>query len=205
MLQPTVLIACERSGRVRDAFLQLGIAATSCDLEPSESPGPHIQADARTLFSHRWRLIIAHPPCTYLSRLNAPLIARDPSRAQKRQEALALFTQFLIAPADMLCVENPVGFAWTIRPPDQSIEPYHFGDPFRKRTCLWLRNLPKLQTTPTLFTHVSTKPLAAPDPTPGPTGILRHFTELCSGDSNKRSTTFPGIANAMAEQWAPLL
>ncbi len=148
-----VLIACEYSGTVRDAFTARGHDAWSCDLLPTESPGNHYQGSVFDIIRNGWDLMIAHPPCTYLSYA-ATKYWNTPGRANKRIEALKFFNRVINARIQKICIENPLGCADAIiRKHDQIIDPYYFGDAHKKRTCLWLKNLPPLQysLTNTLF------------------------------------------------------
>jgi site-specific DNA-cytosine methylase len=185
-----VLVACEYSGIVRDAFIAKGHEAMSCDLLPSEQPGPHYQGDIRDVLyvgpmSLPWDLMIAHPPCTHLSVSGARHFkAKQESGVQ--QEALE-FVRFLMnAPVDRICIENPISIISSkIRKPDQIIQPWQFGHGETKATCLWLKGLPKL--TPTNI--VEGREARVHRMAPGP-------------DRWKdRSRTFTGIASAMADQW----
>jgi hypothetical protein len=140
-----VLVACERSGRVRDAFRLFGHDAWSCDLVPSDGMGPHIQGDAvEAVRGGPWDIIIAHPPCTYLSRVNVAYRRRNPDlQAAAEDFARALWQ----SPCSRVCVENPIGSLWTaIGKPHQVIHPWWFGDPYTKATSLWLRGLPRLSS-----------------------------------------------------------
>lgn len=196
-----VLVACEYSGTVRDAFLRHGHYAISCDILPSESDyGAHYRGDVRDIIGDGWDLMIAHPPCTYLSVAGNRWLS-VPGRQQLRDDALEFFKELYYASIPRICIENPVGYANThFRKPDQIIHPYYFGDPQMKRTCLWLKNLPLL---------VPTNMLPKPEPlyvTEG-SGHRRYFTDgLCSGKDRQklRSKTFEGIAEAMAAQWGRL-
>lgn len=203
-----VLVACEYSGVVRDAFLKQGVDAMSCDLLPSESNnGNHYIGDAREILNLGWDLMIAHPPCQYLSYAgNRHWFEKD--RARKRLEALDFFLTLWEAPIERICIENPLGVAQSvIAKYSQIIEPYYFGDNARKRTCLWLKNLPPLvwQKQNTLFESAT----ALPPPKPiryEPSGRACHFVEVtCGRDrAKKRAKTFRGIAEAMAKQWGTL-
>jgi len=192
-----VLIACEFSGRVRDAFAALGHDATSCDLLPSETAGKHYQGDVRDILGDGWDLMIAHPPCTYLSYAGMAWWNR-PGRAELREQAMQFFMLLYNAPIERVCVENPFGYpCQAAGAPTQIIEPYAFGHPERKRTCLWLRNLPKLKAT----NLVEPEQEYFRDKT---TGKKRHFVDHLSPSPDRwkdRSRTFPGIAAAMAQQW----
>lgn len=198
-----VLVACEFSGIVRDAFLRRGHDAMSCDLLTTEKPGPHYCGDVRNILGDGWDLMIAHPPCTFLSYAATAYWTR-PGRARKRLEAASFFMDLTEANVPRIAIENPLGIMSAIyRKPDQMIEPYYFGDSARKRTCLWLVNLPPLRwaESDTLFDTAS----AVPPPEPiytdkTETRKHRHFTDANHG-GKLRSVTFPGIAEAMAEQW----
>lgn len=179
-----VLVACEFSGRVRDAFIKAGHDALSCDFEPSEAPGPHYQGDVFDIIEDDWDLMIAHPPCTYLA---ASAAQHNVYRRDKQAEALEFAWSLIKAPIPRVAVENPVSVLSRLRPPTQVINPYQFNDPLAKRTCLWLVNLPKL---------VPTKKVK-------PTKTVQNFPK--QGRSIHRSRTRKGIANAMADQWGPLL
>jgi site-specific DNA-cytosine methylase len=189
-----VLIACEYSGRVRDAFLERGHDAMSCDLLPSEVDGPHYQGPVEDVLSDGWDLMIAHPPCTHLAVSGARYFAEK--RADGRQQAALAFVQMLMdSSIDKWCIENPVSIISShIRKPDQIIQPWQFGHPESKKTCLWLKNLPNLTAT---------------DPLPLPSsGVWLNQTP--SGQNKlppspdrwkERSRTFQGIASAMSQQW----
>jgi len=178
-----VLVACEFSGVVRDAFLRRGHDAKSCDLLPTESPGPHYQGDVRDILNNGWDLMIAHPPCTYLAVSGARWFKQ---RQKEQAEALDFVRLLLDAPIPKIALENPISVISTkIRKPDQIIQPWMFGHPETKATCLWLKDLPPLK----------------------PTNIVegregRVWKEPPSPDRWKnRSRTLQGVANAMAEQW----
>jgi len=199
-----ILIACEYSGRVRDAFLKKGHDAMSCDFLPTETPGPHYQGDVFDIINNGFDMMIAHPPCTYLTYAGNRHW-NLPGRFRKRLDAFDFFMKLYHSPIPQKAIENPVGYVnKAFRKPDQIIEPYYFGDPVKKRTCLWLCNLPVLDHAPedTLFmkkTHVKVKPFYY-----RPDGKAIHFTEaVCPGENRAkiRSKTFLGIAAAMAEQW----
>lgn len=186
-----VLVACECSGRVRDAFIAAGHDAISCDILPSETPGPHHQGDVLPLLRRGWDLVIAHPPCTFLCNSGVRWLHERPGRWQQMEDAAEFFLECLCADAEMVAVENPVmhGYAQKIigRPADFSIQPWMFGDNFKKRTCFHTRNLPPLRATSTLD---------------GSTAIAE--CHLCPPGANRasiRSRTYPGIANAMPAQW----
>ena len=193
MTKLRVLIACEFSGIVREAFKARGHDAWSCDLLPTEIPGQHIQDDVLKYLDEGWDLMIAHPPCTYLSYAGKGHWD-DPGRAELREAALDFFLRLYNAPIGYVCVENPRGYPLqAFRPADQRVEPFMFGSPERKRTYLWLRNLPLLNPTCPLWDYGTPKVEAS--------GKRRWFTDRGSSDSHYRSRTFPSIAKAMAEQW----
>jgi len=190
-LRLRVLIACEYSGRVRDAFIALGHNAVSCDLLPTEVPGPHMQGDVRPLLRQPWDLVIAHPPCTYLCNSGVRWIHTDPTRMQKVGEGAAFFLECLNANAARVAVENPVMHKYARemigRGPDFTVQPYQFGDDEKKRTCFWTRGLPPL--VPTSDLDGSTAAQSVHKAPPGPDRW------------KERSRTFPGLARALASQW----
>lgn len=215
-----VLVACEFSGVVRDAFARRGHDAWSCDILPTEKPGNHIQGDAVKVLRDGWDLLIAHPPCTFLSYA-ANHVWNAPGRAEKREEAMQFFMEFINAPIEKICVENPVGYPIrAFRKYDQIIHPYYFGDRHLKRTCLWLKGLPKLwywKHDDLFGSRTMTdypEPLYVHERKPGRNykgGEIkkRYFTDakaIVNGDkvagAHERSRTFSGIAEAMAEQWS---
>lgn len=180
-----VLIACEYSGRVRDAFRVRGHYAMSCDLLPTESPGKHFQGDVTGVLRDGWDLMICHPPCTDLAVSGARHFAAK--RADGRQQRALDFVRLLLdAPIDRICLENPVSIISTaIRKPEQIIHPWQFGHGETKATCLWLKNLPPL--TPTDIVEGREARVHRMPPSPD--------------RWKERSRTYPGIAAAMAEQW----
>ena len=186
-----VLIACEFSGIVRDAFIARGHDAISCDLLPSEQPGPHIIGDARDHLGGGWDVLIAHPPCRYLARAGARWWA---GKEREQSEALALVAAFLTAPVARIAVENPIGRVATVfGPPTQRIQPWQFGHEETKTTCLWLKGLPLLE--PTAVMNRRDRNLTASGQnrlSPGPNRW------------RDRSRTYAGIAAAMADQWGRL-
>lgn len=201
-----VLVACEYSGTVRDAFAALGHDAWSCDLLPSDTPGKHIQGDALEAITKGWDLLIGHPPCTYLSYAGTQSWNK-PGRCLKRLEALDFFRRLWEAPIHHICLENPKGCASpVIAKYTQEIQPYYFGDPDMKTTWLWLKNLPCLvhTTHDGLFekaTHVAKPPPISIEAS----GKRRYFSDAVVRNPYERAKTFSGIANAMAEQWGQLL
>lgn len=197
-----VLIACEFSGIVRDAFIRRGHDAVSCDLLPTERPGPHIQDDVLKHLDEGWDMMIAHPPCTYLSNAGAcRLYPRkgqlDEARYIKGMDAKRFFLDLLNCQMEMIAVENPVpSRIFQLPVHTQEIQPYQFGHPFTKKTRLWLRGLPIL--TPTNMVK-PTGPFL-------PSGTSRKIKSKygVAASWKDRSTTFPGIAEAMATQWGSL-
>lgn len=181
-----VLIACEFSGTVRDAFRARDHDAVSCDLLPSDAPGPHMQGDVLSLLDESWDLMIAHPPCTHLAVSGAAHFWR---KQEEQAAALDFVRALLAAPIARICLENPVSvISSKVRKPDQIVQPYQFGHSEMKTTCLWLKNLPKLVHTDVV-----------------PRGINKLHRLPPSPDRwKKRSLTFAGIAAAMADQWGPL-
>ena len=193
-----VLIACEYSGVVRDAFIAAGHDAISCDLLPTERPGPHYQGDVFDIINDGFDLMIAHPPCTYLSSSGLHWNKRVPGRELLTEQALEFVSKLLNANIPMIALENPVGcISSRIRKPDQIIQPWHFGDDASKKTCLWLKRLPLLIGTNRLEGDAKT----------------RRANQTASGQNKlgpspdrwkERSRTYQGIADAMALQWGKI-
>lgn len=202
-----VLVACEFSGRVRDAFAEKGHDAWSCDLRPSERSGKHYQCDVLTILDRDWDLLIAHPYCTYNTlagirwmyhpddTLKPPLLRRRhpdyPNRMDDFMHGVAFFNLLKNAPVDKICVENSQPHGLTMQyigRYDQRVQPWMFGEPYTKGACLWLKNLPPLvpQTAKADFERIEAECHMA---SPGP------------DRERERSRTYQGIANAMAEQW----
>lgn len=143
-----VLVACEFSGIVRDAFAERNHYAVSCDLLPTERPGRHRQRDVQQVLEDGWDMMLAFPPCTYLARSGLHWNSRIPGRADKTERALDFVRMLLGAPIPKICLENPLGrISTAIRKPDQIIQPWEFGHYERKSTCLWLKGLPLLVPT----------------------------------------------------------
>jgi len=190
-----LLVACEYSGVVRDAFIARGHDAMSCDLLPTDVVGPHYQGDVRDVLGDGWDMMIAHPPCTYLASSGLHWNKRIPGREALTEEALEFVRLLLDAPIPRIALENPVGrISTAIRKPDQIVQPWWFGDDASKRTCLWLKNLPALKETSRLPGDDKTR---RANQTPSGQNKLGP-----SEDRWKlRSVTYPGIAAAMAEQW----
>jgi site-specific DNA-cytosine methylase len=201
-----VLVACEYSGVVRDAFTKLGHDAWSCDLLDTEREGKHIIGDVRKILSVNWDLMIAHPPCTFLSVSGLHWNKKDKVRAEKTELALQFVQILLDAPIKKIALENPISCISTrISKPDQIIQPYEFGEDASKRTCLWLKNLPKLELGERFSGRLVEWPIGS--------GIMveRWGNQTDSGQNKltpsvdrwkERSRTYQGIANAMAEQWS---
>lgn len=207
-----VLVACEFSGIVRDAFRVKGHDAWSCDLLPTEKEGQHIQGDVLDILDNGWDLMIAHPPCTYLSYAGVAHWNK-PGRCEKRLKALEFFRCLWEAPIEKICVENPKCCASpTITKYTQEIQPYYFGDRIHKPTWLWLKNLPKLIHThnDTLFegrTHTEFPEPEYYQQTGKQKGRKRYQIDGMKGGKERgknRSRFFRGIADAMAEQWGAL-
>lgn len=181
-----VLVACEYSGRVRDAFIALGHDSMSCDILPTEQPGPHYQGDVRDVLGNGWDLMIAHPPCTHLAVSGARWFK---DKAKEQAEAIEFFMQLAHANVPRVCIENPVCIMSRLwRKPDQIVQPWQYGHGETKATCLWLRGLPKL--TPTNIVE----------------GREHRVHRMPPGPDRwkERSRTFVGIAWAMASQWGSL-
>jgi len=182
-----VLVACEFSGTVRDAFIRAGHYAASCDLLPSDSPlGDHYKCHVMDIIENDWDLMIAHPPCTHLA-VSGSRWFKDKQKEQL--EALEFVRQLLDAPVPLIALENPISvISSRIRKPDQIIQPWQFGHGETKATCLWLKKLPKL--TPTQIVEGREARVHKLPPTPDRWKL--------------RSKTYQGIANAMAQQWSNL-
>ena len=196
-----VLVACEFSGVVRDAFIERGHDAMCCDLLPSETPGPHFQGDVRDILDDGWDLMIAHPPCTYLSRAGArwlyPGGCLDRDRYSLLLEGRSFFFDLLNAPIPMKAIENPTPFKIAKLPePSQIIQPFMFGEPYSKRTLLWLEGLEQLRSTDWLDEYSTWLP--------SNTSGFRKGQSSSPGKAKNPSDysrTFTGIAKAMASQW----
>lgn len=220
-----VLIACEYSGTVRDAFLKKGHDAMSCDLLPTESPGPHYQGDVFDIIEDGWDLMIAHPPCTYLCSSGLHWNKRTPGREELTHEAMLFVFNlmgegFISHGIPKIALENPIGrISSAYRKPDQIIQPYNFGEDASKSTCLWLKGLPPLQ--PTKFIEpryvccgnefpFSLGKHGCPNCLGEKTAKPRWANQTPSGQNKlgpsddrwkERSKTYQGIADAIAEQW----
>jgi len=193
-----VLVACEYSGTVRDAFLRAGHDAMSCDLLPTDVPGPHYQGDVRDILGNGWDLMIAHPPCTYLSVSGMHWTTRGLRDPKLTEDALDFVQLLLEAPISRICIENPVSvISSRLRKPDQVVNPWQFGHDASKKTCLWLIGLPPLEPTQIIEPRLID-------------GKKRWANQTASGQNRLgpsddrwklRSTTYKGLAEAMASQW----
>ena len=194
-----VLVACESSGAVRDAFIRAGHDAVSCDLLPTDAPGPHYQGSVLDIIADGWDLMVAHPPCTYLSVSGMHWTTRGLRDPKLTEDALEFARALMNAPIEKIAIENPVSIISSrIRKPDQIIQPHQFGHDASKKTCLWLKNLPLLKPT----NHIPGRMVG---------GKLRWANQTDSGQNRLppskdrwklRSQTYWGIAQAMAEQWS---
>ena len=196
-----VLVACEYSGKVRDAFRAKGHEAMSCDILPTDVEGPHYQGDVRDIINDGWDLMIAHPPCTYLTNSGVTWLHKDPSRWAKLDDGAAFFKMLLEAPVERIAIENPMMHKYAKEriggvKQSQVIQPWMFGHMEQKATCLWLKNLPLLEPT----NNVKEQMLALPDNE----RQRLHYLPPSADRWKKRSETFQGIADAMAEQWGNL-
>ena len=194
-----ILIACEYSGTVRDAFIRAGHDAMSCDLLPTDVPGPHYEGDVFDIINNGWDMMIAHPPCTYLSVSGMHWTARGLRDPQLTEDALDFVTRLMAASIPRIAIENPISvISSRIRKPDQIINPWQFGHDASKRTCLWLKNLPLLTPTDIVEPRIVN-------------GKKRWANQTDSGQNRLppsddrwkiRSETYTGIAQAMADQWS---
>ena len=181
-----VLVACEYSGAVRDAFIASGHDAMSCDLLPTDVPGPHYQGDVLDIIDDGWDLMVAHPPCTYLSVSGMHWTTRGLRDPRLTDEAIAFVRRLMDAPIPRIAIENPVSvISSRIRKPDQIIQPWMFGHGETKATCLWLKGLPKLTATDVVDGRENKVWRMPPRP----------------DRWKQRSKTYGGVAAAMAAQW----
>ena len=193
-----ILIACEFSGTVRDAFIKLGHDATSCDLEPTDVPGPHYQGNVLDIINDNWDMMIAHPPCTHLASSGARHFAKKIADGRQKQ-GINFFMELINCNIPKYAIENPVGIMSTIyRKPNQIINPYEYGHGTTKATCLWLKGLPMLKPTNIVdkgevWTAKSGKRMSK---------WFYDSSLLPPKEREKmRNKTFQGIAEAMASQW----
>lgn len=194
-----VLVACEYSGRVRDAFIAQGHEALSCDFLPTDSPGPHYQGNVLDVIDAGWDLMVAHPPCTYLCSSGLHWNGRTPGRQAMTDEALDFVRLLLNADVPRIALENPIGcISSKVRKPEQIIQPWQYGHDASKATCLWLKGLPLLTPTEIVAPRVIN-------------GKGRYGNQTDSGQNKLapsadrwklRSETYQGIATAMATQWS---
>jgi len=196
-----ILVACEYSGRVRDAFIGCGHEAMSCDILPTDVPGPHYQGDVRDVLGDGWDLMVAHPPCTYMTNAGVTWLHKDPTRWAKLDDAAAFFKMLLDAPIEKIAVENPIMHKYAKEriggiKQTQVVQPWMFGHKEQKATCLWLKNLPPLVPTD----NVKEAMMALPDNE----RQRLHYLPPSADRWKKRSETFLGIAQAMANQWGAL-
>lgn len=212
MKRMRVLIGCETSGRVRDRFLARGHDAHSCDILPSKAPGPHIMANLLHILADGWDLMIAHPPCQYLASSGLHWNGRIEGRQDETEKALSFVRTLMDAPIARIAIENPRGCIGSrIRPSDQRIQPFQYGEPESKETHLWLKNLPRLR--PTSFAQGRIIDDGRPQLGLFGNGVERWNNQTDSGQNRlpetadrweKRSLTYHGIADAMADQWGAL-
>ena len=195
-----VLVACEYSGRVRDAFIARGHKAMSCDLLPTDAAGPHYQGNVTDVLYDGWDLLIAHPPCTYLTNSGVVWLHKDPARWALLDEGAAFFKLLLDAPIARKCIENPIQHKYAKerigRKQSQVIQPWMFGHTEQKATCLWLEGLPLLQPTNNVKNEMMQLPKRERE--------RLHYLPPSADRWKLRSTTYQGIADAMAEQWGSL-
>ncbi len=201
MEEKRILIGCEFSGRVREAFKKKGWDAWSCDFLPTEIPGQHIQGDVLKHLNDGWHMAIFHPPCTFIANSGARWLFEKENRWEELAKATAFFKSLLNAPIPHIAVENPLPHKWGAeqigRKYDQRVQPYQFGVPQKKGICLWLKNLPLLVPT-----NILTPPKDKTE--------LKKWETVWRAAPGKeqwkiRSRTFQGVADAMAEQWGALI
>jgi len=194
-----VLVACEYSGRVRDAFIAAGHDAMSCDILPTDVDGPHYQGDVFDLDLTQFDMMIAHPPCTYLTNAGVTWLHKDPTRWDKLDDGAAFFKALLDAPIPRICIENPIMHKYAKErigevKQSQVVQPWMFGHMEQKATCLWLKGLPLLQPT----NNVKDEMMKLPDRE----RQRLHYLPPSPNRWKLRSTTYQGIADAMADQWS---
>lgn len=196
-----ILIACEYSGTVREAFKKLGFNAWSCDLLDTDIPGQHFKCDVREVLDKDWDLMIAHPSCTYLTNSGVCHLHTDESRWTKLDEASEFFKCLLNAAIPYIAIENPIPHKYAVerigKKYDQIIQPWQFGHTESKATCLWLKNLPKLQETENVKQQMMLLPNRERQ--------RLHYLPPSPDRWKIRSKTYPGIAEAIADQWSKVL
>lgn len=192
-----VLVACEYSGTVRDAFIAAGHDAVSCDLLPTDVPGPHHQGDVLEIIRDDWDLMVAHPPCTYLTLAGVRWLYTDPTRWRDMVDGAVFFRALLEARIPRIAVENPIMHGWAQkivgRKQTQVVQPWMFGHPERKATALWLKGLSPLVPTDDVEAEMLALPRAEQH--------RLHYLPPTEDRWKIRSATFPGLAAAMADQW----
>lgn len=196
-----ILVACEYSGRVRDAFIAMGHDAMSCDLLPTDADGTHYQGDVFDLDLTQFDLMIAHPPCTYLTNAGVTWLHRDEKRWAMLDDGAAFFKRLLDAPIPRICIENPIMHKYAKEriggvKQSQVIQPWMFGHMEQKATCLWLKGLPLLHPT----NNVKEEMMKLPDNE----RQRLHYLPPSADRWKLRSTTYQGIADAMAAQWGSI-
>lgn len=195
-----VLVACEYSGTVREAFRKRGHDAWSCDLLDTDIEGQHMIGDVMGVLGEKWDLMIAHPPCTYLTNAGVCWLKKDKKRFGEMQKGAQIFYELLNSDIPKICVENPIMHKYAVniigRRQDQVIQPWMFGHKEKKATCLWLKNLPKLVPTTNLKAETEALPKHVQQ--------RIHYASPGPDRWKIRSKTFQGIADAIAEQWGGL-
>lgn len=192
-----VLVACEYSGKVRDAFIAKGHEAMSCDLLPTDAPGPHYQGDVRDVLNGGWDLMVAHPECTYLTNSGVSWLHKDVQRWLNLYDAADFFNELLHAPIPLKAIENPIPHKYALKligeKYTQIIQPWMFGHTESKATCLWLHGLPELKPTKNVKKEMESLPKNEQQ--------RLHYLPPSEDRWKLRSETFQGIADAMAKQW----
>jgi hypothetical protein len=196
-----ILIACEFSGTVREAFAKLGHDVTSCDLEPTSLPGKHYQGDVNDIINDGWDMMIAFPPCTHLAVSGARHFEQK-RKDGRQQQGIDFFMSIINAPIPKIAVENPIGIMSSLyKKPNQIIHPYHFGHEASKSTCLWLKELP-------LLNHTNVVSKGEFVTFPSGKRMTKWYADSAKNNAvtrtKIRNTTFQGIADAMADQWGKL-
>lgn len=195
-----ILVACEYSGVVREAFKKKGHDVMSCDLLPTDIPGNHYQGDIKDVLYEGWDMMIAHPPCTYLTNSGVMWLHKQADRWEKMKQGAEFFKLLLHAPIAKKVIENPIMHKYAIeiieKKQTQIIQPYMFGHMERKATCLWLHNVPKLKEGNNVFEEMMKLPKNKRE--------RLHYLPPSKDRWKLRSKTFQGIADAMAEQWSEL-
>jgi len=189
-----ILIACEYSGRVRDAFIAQGHDAISCDLLPTERAGPHYQGNVLDIINDGFDLMIAHPPCTDLAVSGAAWFAKKRANGSQ-QKSIEFFMALANANIPKICIENPIGIMSSLwRKPSQIVQPWMFGHPESKATCLWLKGIPLLIPTKNVKAEMELLPRNKQ--------MRMHYLPPSPNRWKIRSETYQGIADAMAERWS---